>query len=209
MKLRFDSTSALFLFIGIPFIIAGIIVGLLVPRAFASQRADVASLTPLTLDEIRQTAAGTRILVEGTVSPDMAEQDVGLVAYTLYRNDESSEGDELKLVERVTPPLTLQVSTGLVHISNDGYEIRSISQSVTKGSLHYSGLGRHDALFAVGTLLEAGQTPMVTADFVSAGTQADFIAEQNLLIGGWWLFACIFVLIGFGLLATAVFLAMR
>ncbi|MEM7114086.1 MAG: hypothetical protein AAF614_16745 [Chloroflexota bacterium] len=210
MKFRFDSPAAIFVLVGIPFLIAGAVVGLFVPRAFSNQRAEVAELTPLTLDELRETAVGERVLIEGTISPDTAEQAVGLVAYNLYRSGENSDGeDTLELADSVTPPLTLQVPNGLVRIGNDSYDIRAIAQTANEDNLHYSGFGRRDALFVVGTLTAVDEIPLLNAEFVSAGTQADFVAEQNLFIGGWWLFACVFAVIGLGLLGTAVFLALR
>jgi hypothetical protein len=97
------------------------------------------------------------------------------------------------VVERVTPPLLLELADGLVQIENSSYNLqggRTVErQSFWDQEIRYRGIEAGDHVIAVGTLFSTAEPPQVSAEFIYRGTRAQYISGQRSmavigLVGG-------------------------
>ena len=160
------------LLLGTIFSLAGLAAGLLLPKVVQGGKTAVSSLTPLTFAQLQETAVGTTILLEGSVSPDNLQQD-GLVAYNTYRRSR----DETVHIGGHTPPFAVHIPGGLVYVQNTTYQLTRTSHDIHNGNVEYSGLARYDPVVIMGTLTELGKAPTINADTIAFGTQADQLAD--------------------------------
>ncbi len=154
----------------------------------------VQRLTPITsVTVLGDVPAGNPILIEGRVSdrnPVNLEAH-GFVAYlregraVVNARGTPSPGN-WSVRERVTPPLWLELSGGLVYIENDDYDLeKGKTIEVTPSAFHrysgtrYNGIEIGDPVIAVGAVSARGAQPHLKADFVARGTHASYVASQR------------------------------
>jgi hypothetical protein len=140
----------------------------------------------MTLAQLSQTAVGTDVVIEGTLSRQMPTVVQGLVAYRLEAVDRDTKGrSHWDTVKRYTPPLLVDVFDGVVRISNDTYLLQDVpivgSESKDR---RYRGLKPGDQILAVGTLtanqiLNPHNALPISADFVAAGSKTSYLAAEH------------------------------
>jgi hypothetical protein len=155
----------------------------------------VKGLTPVTtVAALTDSQPGRQVLVEGYVSSHNPVQleSLGFVAYIregreIHTDDKGTPAPgSWSVRERVTPPLLLELSDGLVQIENDDYDLENgrTSEGETSFSGRYSdtrykGIEVGDAVIAVGVVGEGAERPPIKADFIARGTQASYVASQR------------------------------
>jgi hypothetical protein len=187
--------SRKFLFsLGVLFVGGAFLCGLV--ALYSSHRAAnrVKGLTPVTVAALTDSQPGREVLVEGHVSSRNSVQSLspGFVAYMreereIYTDDEGTpEPGSWSETERVTPPLLLELSDGLVQIENDDYDLengRTIEGEPSffdrYSDTRYKGIEIGDAVIAVGVVVEEAERPQIEADFIARGTQESYVASQR------------------------------
>ena len=187
----------LFLGIGIPFVAAGLLVGLLVPRLSSGQAEQIERLVPSTATVLEDTSPGQEVLVEGRISNSNPVLFRSYVAYIVYGCTVNSDG-ERKCTERnrVIPPLLLDLPDGQVQIENDAYDWQGTKQIVQEGDTEYAGLEAGDPVIAVGVLTSSVERLRLRAEFISRGTQAEYIAFLRGESVFWRVFGAVFAVLG-------------
>jgi spore maturation protein SpmB len=112
------------------------------------------------------------------------------------------------VVARVTPPLRINLSQGYVNVANDSYSLADMS-TVYDGDLQYDGIEPEAAVVAVGTLLPADGALQIEAEFIALGSQTSYVESLRREALIWYIIGTIFGLIGVGLLAAAVVVAIK
>lgn len=195
--------------IGLPFLVAGLVVMWLVPPAIAAEGARIAALPASSATVLADTRLGQEVLVEGHLSPDNPVRYNTFVAYEIETLEEDSDGSDHWVRQgTVTPFLLLEVEDGRIRLE-EGYRLVRTGGTIREGDTRYNGLTAADPVIAVGVLTDRRDYPKIKADFIAFGTQADYIADQQNMATFWWWFGLLFALIGAGLLAAVVVLAGR
>ena len=186
----------IFSIIGIPLLIAGVLVTWFVPRSISRDIARIEALTPVRATVLSDSRPGREALVEGWISDRNPAQLETYVAYIVEELETDSEGDESwEYQTSVTPPLLIELSDGLVQIEN--YDISSTNNSsVEEGDIRYRGLEAGDPVIAVGILAERADYPRLNGEFVAYGSQADYIAAQRRSMIFWIIFGLLFACVG-------------
>ena len=189
------SSRKLFPILGVLFIGGALLFGL-VTWYFSNRAANrVEGLTPVTtVAALGDGQPGREILVEGHVSSRNPIQPLspGFVAYIrerreIHTDDEGTpEPGSWFERQRVTPPLLLELSDGLVQIENDDYDLengRTIEEEPSSfdrySDTRYKGIEIGDPVIAVGVVVEDAERLQIRADFIARGTQASYIASQR------------------------------
>lgn len=154
----------------------------------------VRGLTPVTAVVLADTRPGQEVLVEGRVSSRNAvrSDSTGFVAYLLeWREITYDEGrpdpGSWSVGERVTPPLLLELSDGILQVENEDYDIedalvvddREPGQSDDETHIRYKGVRSGDRVIAVGVMSASAERPQIKADFVARGTRASYVARRR------------------------------
>jgi hypothetical protein len=173
--------------------------GLLIPYTATRDANRVERLTPVPASVLVDGEPGREVLVEGRVSSQNPARYDSFVAYVreereVDTNDEGTpEPGNWKVVERVTPPLLLELADGLVQIENSSYNLQG-GRTVERRSfwdqeIRYRGIEAGDHVIVVGTLFSTAERPQISAEFIYRGTQAQYISGQRSmavigLVGG-------------------------
>lgn len=154
----------------------------------------VAELTPLNrLSALGGVPTGNPVLIEGRVSArnPVKLETQGFVAYlregrAIVDSKGTPSPGSWSVRERVTPPLLIELSGGLVAITNDDYGLENGKSIEVEPSAfeqysdtRYVGVARGDAVIVVGIVTARGAQPAVKADFVARGTPASYAASQR------------------------------
>jgi hypothetical protein len=180
--------------LGALFVGAALLCGLV--ALYSSQRAAnrVKGLTPVTVAVLEDSQPGHKVLIEGHISGRNPVQPLspGFVAYIreereIHTDDEGTpEPGSWSERGRVTPPLLLELSGGLVQIENDDYDLengRTVEDEPSffdrYSDTRYKGVEIGDPVIAVGVVGAAAEPPQIKADFIARGTQTGYIASQR------------------------------
>lgn len=190
-------SSFLWPVIGLIFTIVGLIFAIVVPITTGRDIARVERLPPLTAGELAARPVGTEVLVEGRIDDRTPIVFRSFVAYEReeYRGRARSGtgGTDWFRDERVTPPLVLELSPGLVRVANDGYHLGNTpvkwqesailtwDSARNEGTKRYRALERGDAVVAIGTVVDDAEGRAITAELVTPGTRASYIADARRL----------------------------
>ena len=184
--------------IGLFFTIVGLIFAIVVPISTGREIARAERLPRLAAGELGARPAGTEVLVEGRIDDRTPIVFRTYVAYEReeYRDRErsGSGGTDWFRDERVTPPLVLDLSPGIVRVANDGYHLGNTpvrwqeSTILTwdsargEGTKRYRALERGDAVVAIGTVIDDAGGRAIAAELVTRGTRATYIADARRLV---------------------------
>ena len=157
-------------------------------------------LTPVTSAGLRDTEPGRDALVEARVSERNALKIHGFVAYVHEWREIDEEGEAGSWQEdaRVTPPLLLELSDGLVQVGNDDYDLED-GHAIEEGDAfeepetRYRGIRVGDSVLAVGSARAGAELPELEADFIALGTRERYVARRRL---GGLIFCGFSVLVG-------------
>jgi hypothetical protein len=201
---------------GLLFVVIGLLVGVVGSRS-ATEAADRAeALAPLGAAALEDRPAGEVVLVEGTISPRNPPRFREFVAYRAeeYRGVDDDGDPDWEPFATVTPPLILDAG-GVVLLANEDYSLEGDHARYedpgppTRGDFFRESTKRYQGLVAGGTVTVIGMVAPgqegneLRAEFVYAGTRAEYIAGQRdaarnlpiigLIFGG---IGSVFVLIG-------------
>lgn len=198
---------------GLLFTLIGLGLGLLAPWMIYRNMQRVATLEPLDVAALAQRAPGDAVLLEGTISERNETQWRSYVAYIREayvretRSGDNSRSDytwETDLT--VTPPLLLDLPDGSVQVVNDGYGLGTRKAfevaNTREGQRRFSGLQLGDPVVAIGTLRAADGGVSITAEVVSHGSKAQYLADERMWIYVTALLGGAFLLVGLFLLAV-------
>ncbi len=187
------------LFLGAIFIIVGVGVAWQLPRFIYRGANRVEVLVSITATNLEDTPVGGEVLVEGRISQRNPIQARGFVAYIAEGREVDEDGDEHWWeLDRVTPPLLLELPDGVVQIENSTYGFRDIKPTVQSGDVRYEGFAIGDPVIAVGVLAWRTEPPQVTAEFIAPGTQASYVASQRNSVLLVRVVGVVFVVLGVG-----------
>lgn len=146
--------------VGVPFLIAGGVIRVMVPQTIASHAQEVASLRVASADTLNE--RGTRVLLEGWVGDRTAPSDrPPLVAYNEYHRVRQDEEWEWENVRSYTPTFWVDIPGGEVEIAA-GYTLRAARARIEDGrDRRYEGFEIRDPILVLGTLVTAGDRPVV------------------------------------------------
>jgi hypothetical protein len=196
--------------LGSIFLLAGILVGWLVPSLSSGQADRIAAMTSSTVAALQDTRAGSEVLVEGRISDDNPALIDSYVVYVVYECLYDSEEDrECAKIREVTPPLLLALSDGIIDITNDSYEWIGTRHLVGEGDTEYGGIEIGDEVLALGILSASEPAPQIEAEFIALGTQAELVAELRGQSAFWRLFGVAFAIIGLSLALAGGIVAAR
>ena len=182
---------------GLLFACGALLCGLVALYSSLKAAGRVRGLTPVPAVVLEDTRLGEEVLIEARVSsrnpvrhrPYEGEQgdSLGFVAYIRERRvvDDDDDTGSWSVSGRVTPPLLLELSDGLVQIENDDYELQDAHVVEEKrgfgepSTTRYKGLAVGDPVVAVGVLTSRAEIPQIEADFVARGTRESYIARRR------------------------------
>ena len=188
------SKRKFFPFVGVLFVCGALLCGLVTWYSSTRAANRVKGLTPVTVAALTDSQPGRQVLVEGHVSSrnPVQSQSLGFVAYIreereIHTDDEGTPSPGSWSVSgRVTPPLLLELSDGLVQVENDDYDLengRTIEEESSSfdrySDTRYQGIEIGDAIIAVGVVGADTERLQIKADFIARGTQASYIAGQR------------------------------
>ncbi|RRR66378.1 MAG: hypothetical protein EI684_20840 [Candidatus Viridilinea halotolerans] len=185
--------KTIMLFIGLAFIGLGIGLGFFVARQAQANAERAARLQPLSAAAFKYAAPANTVLVEGSISSQNPLRFRTFVAYSVveYRGEADDDGDpKWELLERVTPPLFLDAG-GLIALSNNNYQLQRSHAEYqdqpylrwdgwrNEGTKIYSGLIHDGTVMVIGTVTRRAAQNELEAEFVFAGTRAEYISDQR------------------------------
>ena len=188
------SNRKFFPIMGILFVCGALSCGLLTWYSSIRAANRIKGLTPITVAALTDSQPGRQVLVEGHVSSRNLVQieSLGFVAYIregreIHTDDKGTPSPgSWSASERVTPPLLLELSDGLVQVENDDYDLengRTIEEEPSSfdrySDTRYKGIGIGDAVIAVGVVGADAEPPQIQADFIARGTQESYVAGQR------------------------------
>lgn len=189
--------------VGVPFLIAGGVIRVTLPRTIASHAQEVARLRVATADTLNE--RGARVLLEGWVSDRTAPSDrPPLVAYNEYQRVRRDGEWEWDNVRSYTPTLWVQIPGGEVEIMAE-YTLRSTASQVEAGRDRvYEGFQVEDPVLVLGTLTVAGDQPVVGEAQIGFETKADYLVtlKRDQVIARW--LGLLFLVLGSLLTLSAV-----
>lgn len=209
--LKEDTSFAILILavIGLPFLVAGLVVIWLVPPAIAAEGVRIGSLPVSSATRLADTRLGQEVLVEGRLSLDNPVRYHTFVAYEVETLEKDSDGDDRWVRQStVTPFLLVEVADGRIRLEEE-YRLVRTGSSIREGDVRYTGLTATDPVIAVGVLTDRRDSPKIKAEFVAYGTQADYVTAQQHMATFWWWFGLLFALIGAGMLAASLVLVTR
>jgi hypothetical protein len=196
-KIFFESKMRkrkLFPLVGVLFVCGALLCGLLTWYSSTRAANRVKGLTPITVAALTDSQPGRQVLVEGHVSSRNPVQSefLGFVAYIregreIHTDDEGTPSPgSWSISGRVTPPLLLELSDGLVQVENDDYDLENGTTIEEEPSsfdrysdIRHKGIEIGDAVIAVGVVGAEAEPPQIKADFIARGTQASYVASQR------------------------------
>jgi len=179
---------------GVLFVGGALVCGLVTWYSSIRAANRVKGLTPITVAALTDSQPGRQVLVEGHVSSRNPVQSefLGFVAYIreereIHTDDEGTPSPgSWSVSARVTPPLLLELSDGLVQVENDDYDLENGTTIEEEPSsfdrysdTRYKGIEIGDAVIAVGVVGVEAEPPQIKADFIARGTQASYVASQR------------------------------
>ena len=164
--------------VGVPFLIAGGVIRVVLPRTIASHAQEVARLQVATVDTLNERSA--RVLLEGWVNDRTAPSDrPPLVAYNEYQRVRRDGEWEWDNVRSYTPTLWVDIPGGEVEVMA-GYTLRSTASRVEADRDHvYEGFQVEDPVLVLGTLAVAGDSPVVGEAQIGVETKAEYLATLD------------------------------
>jgi hypothetical protein len=172
--------------IGFVFVCAGVMVGLILPRWITQDIAAVEGMNQLTMDDLQKHPPGEPILVEGRIrtnTPLFADQ---YVAYHSERRERRGDETEWVKDQYVTPPLVIELQSGVVTVANDSYSLGMVKEwqevDLAEGHRRVGGLKPADPVVVIGTLQDNEDGILVDAHVVSKGTKLSYLADQRVSI---------------------------
>lgn len=190
----------------------------------SAEAARVGAMTPLSVQQLANTPAGSEVIIEGRISERNTGLRDGLVALIerQYRGIECDDNDNRDSchqvwteTQRATPALWLDITGGRLQISNSDYQLNNPPESWTTTpvliedeTLEISGFRMGNPVFAAGQI-SAGDGVTLHADFIYGGTQADYVASQQSNVFGFFLFGAIFGGIGLVFVGVAIVLTKK
>ena len=166
--------------LGVIFIVVGVGVAWLFPRFIYREANRVEEMVSITATNLADVSVGGEVLVEGRISHRNPVQTRDFVAYVTEEREVDEDGDEHWWeLDRVTPPLLLELPDGIVQIENSTYGFRDTKPTAQSGDIRYEGLAVGDRVIAVGVLVSRTEPPQITAEFIAPGTQASYVASQR------------------------------
>ena len=165
---------------------------------------------PLSRVSLLDSVAGTQVVVEARVSGRNPIQYASYVAYIADECKTDSDGDRsCSEIERVTPPLLLNMSGGLVEIINNDYDLQGDLVQANSGNWEYRGLNTESPVIAVGTIAPRDGNPKLNAEYLASGTQADYVAFLRSSVVTLRILGIIFGLIGAVLFVVMILMTIR
>lgn len=173
----------------------GLFSGLLFPWAFNSDVALVQRQEPLSYVALEDGTPGRPALVEGRLSPRNRTSPEGFVLYTRSVPATNDDGERTwREVERVYPPLLVELPGGVVRVVGD-YRLNGSTEREESVAQRLEGLRPGAEVIAVGTLVQGQEEIELEAELLGVGTREAFIADNRaaarffsifgwLLVGG-------------------------
>jgi hypothetical protein len=166
--------------------------------------------TPPSRSILIDVPVGERVLVEGRVSGRNPIQYASYVAYIVDECETDSDGDRsCQEIQRVTPPLLLNMAGGLVEVINADYDLRGDLPEVYEADWEYRGLNAEMPVVAVGLMAPRDGNPKLEAEYLAPGTQADYVAFLRSDAVTLRILGVVFGLLGLGLFAVMIFITLR
>lgn len=186
------------------FLIVGLVFAVGISFIAGNDIARIKRLEPSSVAALSDGAPGREVLLEGRISATMPAQFRDYVAFIHEVDVDQRVGKEdWDEVERVTPPLTIELPDGNVRVENSDYNF-GISAPVTEGNDKYTGYRAGDPVIVLGVLRSNDDGAQITADIVGEGTVESYMQRARIFQ---WVFigmGSVFTLIGIGLLAVAL-----
>lgn len=200
-------SSFILLLLGLIFFVVG--VGLAVGFGYwgGQELARLKRMEPQSFAALTDARVGREVLLEGRISADMPAQFRDYVAFIHEVDTDTRLGKESwSEVERVTPPLVIDLADGKARIDNSDYQF-GIMQTTTEGNDKYRGVKVSDPVVVLGVLSRNDDGIVITADTLAPGTRASYISNvqtfQIVFIAMGVVFALIGALLGgLGVLAV-------
>jgi len=182
--------------LGVLFVVGTCLCGL-VALVVSNRAADrVAQLKPISARDLVSTPPGVEVLIEAHVSDDnrVLLEPYHFVSYvqegrSVWQDDGSWETGSWSEVERITPPLQLELGDVVIEIENGDYELQNVHSIETGGRAgepdhtRLTGLRAGEPVLVLGTVLGGKEVGRVDAEFIAGGSVDSYIAGQRS--AGW------------------------
>jgi hypothetical protein len=210
-------------FVGLVFVVLGVGLGFFGSRA-ATAAADRAEQLPLlTAQSVERGAVDQEAIVEGRISARNPARFREFVAYIReeYHGTDDDGDPDWREDERVTPPLLLELDDGPVQIENSSYRMEnppsrwqdsgglSWNGLTGEGTKRYLGFTAGAQIVTIGRIVEGREGLALEAEFITAGTRADYMANQRSAAGMFPIVGMIFGGIGALIALGGVWSAIR
>ncbi len=213
------------------------LVGVALPafgHLFRNEAAQIEGMPLLSRAELRNSPAGSPALVEGRLNPRNEATFQGFVAYRCeeFQGWDDPDAEDRKErwveIEKVTPPLRLNLPDGEVRIVNDSYTLKSGQLDTESGPGQWQsrpdlawdpearvgtrrcyGYRPGVAVLALGRVGWGPDGPALSAEWIYGGRQADYVAGQRNAALVMTIVGLVFGVVGLGLVALAFRLRRR
>ena len=180
------------LVLGVLFVAGALSCGLLTLIISDRAAGRVQRLRPVGAAALMSSPPGTEVLIEAQLSDEnpILFEPYRFVAYvregrSVWEDEGKWETGSWSELERVTPPLLLDLAGSVVEIENDDYELQD-AYSVETGGIagepddtRFTGLRAGEPILVVGTVLGGKEVGRVKAEFIAEGTQASYVSGQR------------------------------
>jgi hypothetical protein len=168
--------AAVLLIIGALALACGLLSAILLPWLFDRDAARVQRLEPISYAAFEDGAPGREAMIEGRLSERNREGAEGFIAYTHYVAEVEPDGDRTwREVEQVRPPLLVELPGGLVQLRGD-YSLSGTMERYEQAGQRIEGLRPGARVIALGELVEGQEGIELAAEFVAAGTRAEYLS---------------------------------
>ena len=224
----------LLLFLGSIFFIIGVAATLIFGYIFTGQVRQMEALPLSPAAALNARPPGSQVLVEGQISRRNEKRFRSFVVYWAEefrgwneKNDNLNQAIWVE-IERVTPPLRLDLPDGPVRIANNDYTFQSGTmgsaegpvtwqdredlvwdQSTQMGTRHYTGLEIGSPVLALGVVTETVEGRALRAEWLYGGTRAGYLTRQREAVALITWLGPLFAVIGLGIMALGVWLWRR
>ncbi len=166
--------------------IFGVASNLLLPRLINTRTAQIRQLPLATATSLANLPLGARVVIEGKISPTQPTRFRQFVAF-VREQISSQRANRSYWIEigRSTPPLQINAADGAVRISNDNYDLQTTSEvwedtvQQTQTRQRYVGFKPGSEVVAVGRVERSPSGTQIYAEFVAAGTRAEYSESQD------------------------------
>lgn len=221
----------LLLFLGGIFFVVGIAATLIFGYLFTGQAQQIESLPLSPAAALSTGPLGSQVLLEGQISRRNEKRFRSFVAYWAEEfrgwkaeNDNSNQAIWVE-VERVTPPLRLELADGPVRVANGDYVFHSGNmgsaegpitwqdqedlvwdQSAGIGTRHYTGLEVGSPVLALGAITETVEGRALRAEWLYGGTRAGYLTRQREAVALLTWLGSLFAVIGLILMGLGIWI---